>query len=164
MGKGELEVGNEKLLDVLALDVLTLLELNNLEDVNAAEPSTVSGSHVLVKSLDGGSARQVTVLLVHVVGARARVVSDPDTKVLDLVGVLLRDSLDANDLTGRLLDLSELLHEVPVSRLGNNSVGSEDRKTVKLRGGVGIGRQMTANDLFIFSQSGFLFNQCWDGL
>lgn len=49
----------------------------------------MTGSHVLVKSLDGGDTGHLTVLLVHVVGAGARVVLDPDTEVLDLLGLLL---------------------------------------------------------------------------
>lgn len=54
----------------------------------------MTGSHVLVESLDGGDTGHLTVLLVHVVGAGARVVLDPDTEVLDLLGLLLVD-LDA---------------------------------------------------------------------
>ncbi len=44
----------------------------------------MAGSHVLVEALDGVRARELTELLVHVVRARARVVPDPDTEVLDL--------------------------------------------------------------------------------
>lgn len=53
------------------------------------EASTVTGSHVRVQSLDGISAGHLAVLLVHVVCTGARVVSQPDTEVLDLLGVLL---------------------------------------------------------------------------
>jgi hypothetical protein len=59
--------------------------------VNRAEPGTVTGRHILVQSLDGIRSGQLTVLLVHVVRARARVVSDPDAKVLDPQGILLWD-------------------------------------------------------------------------
>jgi len=59
--------------------------------VNRSEPGAVAGSHVLVHGLDGVRPGHFTVLLVHVVGAGARVVSDPDTKVLDLERVLLVD-------------------------------------------------------------------------
>ncbi len=55
------------------------------------ETSTVAGSHVRVESLDGICSRELTVLLVHVVGAGAGVVSDPDTEVLDAQRVLLVD-------------------------------------------------------------------------
>lgn len=51
----------------------------------------MTSSHVLVQALDGISAAEVTELLVHVVGSRARVVSKPDTKVLDLQGLLFVD-------------------------------------------------------------------------
>jgi hypothetical protein len=51
----------------------------------------VTGSHVLVKSIDGGDAGHLAVLLVHVVGTGARVVLEPDTEVLDLLGLLLVD-------------------------------------------------------------------------
>jgi len=59
--------------------------------VDRPEASTVAGRHVGVESLDGIGSGQLTVLLVHVVCTRARVVADPDTEVLDLQGVLLRD-------------------------------------------------------------------------
>lgn len=51
----------------------------------------MAGSHVLVESLDGVGAGHLTVLLVHVVGTRARIVTDPDTEVLDLKWALLVD-------------------------------------------------------------------------
>lgn len=53
------------------------------------EASTVAGSHILVEALDGISTSEFTELLVHIVGAGARVVTDPDTEVLDLQGLLL---------------------------------------------------------------------------
>lgn len=59
--------------------------------MDGPEAGTVAGSHVGVESLDSGGARELTVLLVHVVGARAGVVADPNTEVLDLEGVLLGD-------------------------------------------------------------------------
>lgn len=55
------------------------------------EAGTVAGGHVLVEGLDGIRTREFTELLVHVVGARAGVVAEPDTEVLDLQGLLLVD-------------------------------------------------------------------------
>lgn len=55
------------------------------------ETGTVPGSHVLVEGGDGIGTGQITDFLVHVVCPGARVVSHPDTKVLHLVGLLLRD-------------------------------------------------------------------------
>ena len=49
----------------------------------------MSRGHVLVHGLDGVGSRHVPVLLVHVVRARSRVVTNPDAKVLDLQWALL---------------------------------------------------------------------------
>lgn len=107
VGKRELQVLGEELLDVRTTDGLGALDLNDLEDlqagiskngrdgcwyktyVNRPEARTVTGGHVLVESLDGVGSRHLAVLLVHVVGAGAGVVTDPDTEVLDLEGALL---------------------------------------------------------------------------
>ena len=62
--------------------------------VNGPEASAVAGSHVLVESLNGVGSGRLSVLLVHVVGAGAGVVADPDTEVLDLQGLLLMDLID----------------------------------------------------------------------
>ena len=50
---------------------------------------------------------------VHVVGSGSGVVSDPDTEVLDDKRVLLLDLLDRDDLSGGLLELTQLTQEVP---------------------------------------------------
>lgn len=93
VGERELEVGGHELLDVRALDILRLLDLGNLENVDRGETSTVAGGHVLVERLGGLGTGERTELLVHVVGTRSRVVSEPDGKVLDLEGLLLVDLL-----------------------------------------------------------------------
>lgn len=56
----------------------------------------MSGSHILVHCLNSIGSRHLTVLLVHVVGARAGVISDPDTEVLDLQWALLGDLIVVN--------------------------------------------------------------------
>ena len=105
--------------------------------VDRPEAGTVAGSHVLVESLDGVNTAELTELLVHVVGARARVIAEPYAKVLDLEGLLLGDlesrvfgswlaipfrlplegckglqddtnDVHTDDFTGGLLDLLEL--------------------------------------------------------
>lgn len=110
VGEGELEVGRHELLDVRAAHVGGLFDLDHTEDlhddymlagstkgfgtathVNRPEAGTVTGGHVLVEALDGVGAREVTELLVHVVGAGARVVAQPDAKVLNLERLLLVD-------------------------------------------------------------------------
>lgn len=91
VGEGELETGGHELLHVRALDVLVLLDLGDLEDVDRGETGTVAGGHVLVERLSGLGTGECAELLVHVVGTRARVVSEPDGEVLDLEGLLLVD-------------------------------------------------------------------------
>jgi len=59
--------------------------------LNLPEARSVTGSHILVKSIDGGNTGHLTVLLVHVVSAGAGVVADPDAEILDLLGALLVD-------------------------------------------------------------------------
>lgn len=158
-----------ELADVGALDVLGLLELNDAEDlvmvstqtlgsfpiereetyVDGSETRSVAGGHVGVHGLDSSAAGHLTVLLVHVVGAGARVVTDPDTEVLDLERVLLGDLVHGDDLTIGLLDLLELHQEVPETGLGNDLIGGKDAHAVELGGGVALGGQMAANDLVL---------------
>jgi hypothetical protein len=91
VGQRELESGLEELTKVRPADVLLGGDLADAEDLNAPEPGTVTGGHVLVEGLDGGDAGKGAELLVHVVRAGTRVVTKPDTKVLDLEGLLFVD-------------------------------------------------------------------------
>lgn len=90
VGQGELDAGNQDLLDVGATNI-SVGNLSDADDLDRAGAGTVAGSHVRVAGLDGGVAGQLAVLLVHVVGAGAGIVTDPDTEVLDLKGLLLVD-------------------------------------------------------------------------
>jgi hypothetical protein len=92
VGQGELDTGNQDLLDVGATNI-GVGNLGNADDLDGAGASAVAGSHVGVAGLDSGVAGQLAVLLVHVVGAGAGIVTDPDTEVLDLKGLLLVDLL-----------------------------------------------------------------------
>jgi hypothetical protein len=181
VGQRELEALDKELLDVRAADVVGLLELNNLEDLrllgvsscsrvqctylDRPEAGSVTGGHILVQSVDGGNAGHLTVLLVHVVGAGARVVADPDAEVLDLLGALLGDLalsgpysysthlVQGDDLAVRLLDLAELAEEVPEPRLGDNIVGRKNAHAVDLGGGVGLAGEVAADDLVFLEAS-----------
>lgn len=117
--------------------------------MDGTETGTVTGSHVLVQRVDSGGSRQLTVLLVHVVCTGARVVSDPDTEVLDLERVLLVDLVQRDDLTVGLLDLLELGHEVPETGLGNDIVRGEDAHAVELGSGVSLVGEEAPNDLVL---------------
>ena len=110
MRKRELEVLREKLLDVGAADRVRAIDFGDTDDLSImsisisfqtvatlstymyrTETGTVTSSHVLIKRLDSVGSAHLTELLVHVVGTRARVVTDPDTKVLDLERTFLVD-------------------------------------------------------------------------
>lgn len=144
--------------------------------MDVPETRAVTGGHVLVERLDGVGAGHLAVLLVHVVGAGARVVADPDTEVLHLERVLLVDLspmsvppplaiislqssnppthlVQADDLTVGLLDLAELGEEVPETGLGDNIVRRKDTHAVELWGRVGIRGQMAPNDLVLCETS-----------
>jgi hypothetical protein len=62
--------------------------------LDRTETGTVTSSHVLVASVDSIGTGELTVLLVHVVGTGSRVVTKPDTEVLDLERLLLADLSD----------------------------------------------------------------------
>ena len=57
--------------------------------------------------------------------------------------------LDADDLTGGLLDLLETTQEVPVTGLGDSLVRGEDGHPVHGRGRVGLGGQVAPDDLVL---------------
>ena len=57
--------------------------------------------------------------------------------------------IEADDLTVGLLDLPELSQEVPEPRLGHDRVGRKDAHAVELGRGVGLGGQVTPNDLVL---------------
>ena len=59
--------------------------------MDGPEPRTMPSSHILIETLNGIRARELTVLLVHVMCTGTRVVADPNTEVLDLQRLLLVD-------------------------------------------------------------------------
>ena len=59
--------------------------------MDGPEPRTMPSSHILIETLNGIRARELTVLLVHVMCAGTRVVADPDAEVLDLQRLLFVD-------------------------------------------------------------------------
>lgn len=148
----EFQVLGQVLLDVLSLDVFSLLQLDNLQDVNLSKSSSVSSGQILVHGLNGTNSGNVSVLLVHVVNTGSGFVSNPNTVSLDLGWSGLRDSVDRHNLTGSLLGLVQLLQEVPVSGLGNNGVWGKDSHSEQLWLWNGLGRETTTNNL-IFVQS-----------
>ena len=75
--------------DVLVSLQILISDNGGADDLDGTVASAVGSSHLLVALLDGAEERSVTVLLVHVVSAGARVVSQPDSVVLDLHSALV---------------------------------------------------------------------------
>ncbi len=115
--------------------------------MDAPEPGTMSGGHILVQRLDGSRAAHLSVRLVHIVRAGSRIITDPDAEVLDFQGSLLVDDIERDNLAGRLLDLAQLHQEVPEAGFGHHGVGCKDAHAVQFRRWVRIGGQMAADDL-----------------
>ncbi len=154
MGKWEPDVLLCELGSVGPLEV-TSTDGSSTDDLDGTRTTTVTSSHLVVKLRNSSRELQVTVLAVHVVCSGTRVVAKPDSVVLDGAGVLL-DKLDAvKDLSGGLLHLTELTHEVPELGFGSNRVGSEDDHTVSFRVRVFVSASLTADNLVLahFSSS-----------
>jgi hypothetical protein len=88
--KWEAQVWLKQLLNIWTTNIFRL-DFSNLDDVNSVETSTMLSSQILVASDNSIRASQFTIFLVHVVGSRARVISDPETKILDLRRLLFKD-------------------------------------------------------------------------
>lgn len=84
MRQGELDVLVREHNVVVSAQILVLHD-GGLDDLDRTIASAVGSSHLLIALLHSSQKRGVTVLLVHVVRTRARVVTQPDTVVLDLV-------------------------------------------------------------------------------
>jgi len=107
----------------------------------------VTSCHVLVQGLNGSGSGKFSVLLVHVVGTRARVVSDPDAEILHLKRPLLKDLVKRHNLTSTLLHLPQLFQKVPETGLSDNFVGSKETHAVQFWGWFRIGWEAAANNL-----------------
>jgi len=130
MREGEFELRCKELLDVGSANVGSLFKLDDTENVDGPEAGTMPRSHVLVHGLDSRCTRELTELLVHVVGARARVVADPDTEVLDFQGLLLVDLVDADNFTAGLLDFLQLPQEIPETGLCDDLIRRKDTHAI----------------------------------
>lgn len=108
------------------------------------------GSHVAIALSDGSSHSHVAVLPVHVVSTTARVVPQPDAKVLHFGWCLVVDTTQRDDLSAGLLHLLQLASEVPVPGLGDNFVRGEDHHLVEGRAFELLGRQRPSDNLVLF--------------
>ena len=95
MRERKLEVLRQELSDVRSFDIVGLLKFDHAEDlfiqcqcsdpersdprlttyVDRSETGSMSGGHILVKSIDRFGSGHLPILLVHIVGTRSRVIS-----------------------------------------------------------------------------------------
>mmetsp|Transcript_18273 Transcript_18273/g.52263 ORF Transcript_18273/g.52263 Transcript_18273/m.52263 type:complete len:207 (-) Transcript_18273:40-660(-) len=148
VGEGELDVALGELHAVDASEVLGA-EDGRSDDLDGSGATAVTAGHLVVELGDGPGEGEVAELTVHVVGAGAGVVTEPDAVVLDGAGVLLGDLGAVEDLAGGLLHLAELVQVVPELGLGDDGIGGEDDHPVSLRVGVIIGGHVPADDLVL---------------
>jgi hypothetical protein len=69
MRQRKFEVFRDELFDVGALDLVGIFELDDSEDVDRPESSSMSGRHILVQGFDCVGSRHVPVFFVHVMSA-----------------------------------------------------------------------------------------------
>jgi hypothetical protein len=62
---------------------------SSADDLDGSKARAMTTSHVVVKVVNGGVEIDVSVLTIHIVRARARVILDPYTEVLHICGLLL---------------------------------------------------------------------------
>lgn len=117
------------------------------DNLDALVTRSMSAGHVVVEHVDGAVQRNVAILTVHIMGAAARVVLHPHTKVLDISAVRLGDFVDVENLAGGLLHLSHLVHEVPEARLSHHFILRKDLHAISRRVLIGLGWCFTSNDL-----------------
>lgn len=88
-GQRESDLGVVELFDLGPATVASLDDLH-FDDLDRVGAGAMASSHVAVAQRYRTAHGEITVFSVHVVSTRSRVVSQPDTKVLDLVWGLLR--------------------------------------------------------------------------
>jgi len=107
----------------------------------------MASGHVLVQALDSVGTSEFSELFIHVVRATARVVTNPNAKVLHFERFALVNRVQSNNFTVRFFDLLQFAEEVPEPTLGNDFIGCKDSHAVKLRVGLIGSGEVAAHDL-----------------
>ncbi len=96
----------------ISLDILDLQHAGS-NDLDGLSSGTVLAGKVDIKLGNGAVESVSSVLLVHVDGVSAGLVSENNAVVLDVIGILLEDLACGDDFTLDLADLVLALHVVP---------------------------------------------------
>ena len=131
VGQGVFQLG---VVELSGGHTLAIRRLNSggADDLNRLESRAMTTSHIIVEGIDSSIEAHVSVLAVHIVCAASRVILDPNTIVLDVVGVLFSNFVNIKDLASRLLHLAHLMHEVPKAGLGIHFIRSEELHAINL--------------------------------
>lgn len=127
---GELEVGFGVLVGSRALDVVSLLHHEGLDDVDGFRASAVAACHLVVELGNGIVEGVGSVLLVHVDDASAGLVLHHDAVHADRVGVALEDLAHGHNLTLASSDFVLPLHLVPKAGPGKHGVLGENSDSI----------------------------------
>merc|ERR1711911_422389 len=160
VGQREFDGGIVELLDMWA-SAFVILYFFNSDNLDRVSTGTMTGSHITVALSDSSRHSQVAVLTVHVVGSGARVITQPDTEVLNLQWSLFMDLLDADNFASGFLELAKLSQEVPETGFGNNVVRSKNPHAVQRRIGLLLGRQLASDDFVFLKQATSLHFPRW---
>ena len=137
--------------------------------MNGAESSSMSSSHVLIQWLNCQGTWYITILLVHVVGSWARIITQPNSIVLYCQRSFFRNLsqnqyliqpnkkkneeslylIDGDDFTTGLFDFTSLLQKVPETRLCDLRVWSKDSHSIEFRDRVILGGKLASNNLIL---------------
>ena len=95
-----------------------------LNDLNAWIPNSVARSHLSIHLFNRTIECSVPIFLVHVVISSSALISQPNSIVFYLGGILLKNLINCQNLTIALLNFLELPQEIPKLGFGTNLVRS----------------------------------------
>jgi hypothetical protein len=158
VGKWEFDFGVVELLDAGAFAV-GRLNLLHFDDLDAIRLRAMASAHIAIALSDGSSSGHITVLAVHVVMSRTRVITQPNAEVLDMSRSSLEHFFAGDNLSVGLLDTSQHAGEVPEARFCYNVVAGENLHLVQFRLGILLARKLTSDDNELFKR----FTRSFDG-
>jgi len=125
----------------------------NLHDLNGTWSGSMTCTHIAIALCHSAGCCQVAVFTVHVVRATARVVTQPDTEVLNRGRPLLIYLLTEKYFTLGFLYFPQHRCKVPVARLCLRTIWSEDPHLVDGRHSHLTGRHHPTNNLVLLQIS-----------
>ena len=115
--------------------------------MNTPKPRPMPRRHITIQCPHRIRPAHLPILLVHIVRPTSRIIPNPDPKILHLQRAFLVDHIQGNDLAVGLLDFAQFHEEVPEAGFGDDGVGCEDAHAVEFGGRVGVGGEVSADDL-----------------